>query len=352
MQNPEVWSFQTPQTSFTIQEFQNTLPVNKVNRFSFNHLVSVVLPNCLRVPESLLNILSDDCDYYKITDLSLTDILNSNFINNFIKKGKLILLSIGTRIDCDNCCAVTPFGKLILSLTKDTYQSFGLDGKLSHFTKRNKDRYIVEIDLTNKLIQGKPNYDRITTALNSLERFSVIFNWKPPDESICPSSAAKYFDSLKYVVQRCEPRCKTHVVYSIKTPTLEGEYNEDDIVDFAEWLGMVSLDGDFTGSAGDYVNSYEAPEPNVEIGQIRVLVLRGFYQSSDILKLLEVLRAYNTEQDNLWVAAYVQGFSDSPVIEGKEEHHYFTNGDNGNIYIMKKDKFVLCQQRCSAKRYK
>lgn len=58
---------------------------------------------------------------------------------NFV--GKLTLLTNGTRIDCDNCIGITPVGQLILSVDKETFQSLGLDGKVSHFTRKNKDRY-------------------------------------------------------------------------------------------------------------------------------------------------------------------------------------------------------------------
>lgn len=51
------------------------------------------------------------------------------------------MLSIDTRIDTDDCLAITPCGKLILSLLKETYQELGLEGKLSHFCKKEENRY-------------------------------------------------------------------------------------------------------------------------------------------------------------------------------------------------------------------
>jgi hypothetical protein len=37
--------------------------------------------------------------------------------------------------------AVTPNGRLILNLNKSTYQSLGLEGSVSHFHAKSRDRY-------------------------------------------------------------------------------------------------------------------------------------------------------------------------------------------------------------------
>ncbi|KAL1491122.1 hypothetical protein ABEB36_011765 [Hypothenemus hampei] len=342
MQNPEVWSFHEPPPTFKTEKFLDTQPtIRHVEQFHFNHLVSVVIPDCLKTPEQLQNVLSIDCEYYKVDQLKFCEIASVEFIENFIRKGKLSLLSINTRIDCDNCYAITPHGKLILSLTKDTYQALGLEGKVSHFTHRNRDRFIINVDLKD----GKFSKQKLQKALKRLPEVAVIVSWEPPDNTICPSSIAKYFHQLDYEVRVCEPSFRSHVVYSVKTPILE---TEPDLEAFTEWMGMACLDGDFSGNMDNYVNSYEPPEGSITLGQVRVLVWRGFYQPNQVLRLLHTLRNMN----EMWCAVYVQGFSDAPVIDREEEQGFFTNGDNGNVIIMKNKDFWLCKHRCSAKRYK
>lgn len=56
-------------------------------------------------------------------------------------EGKLTALSVGTRIDCEDCVLVAPDGDLVLSLAKDTYQRLGVQGKVSQFHKKTKARY-------------------------------------------------------------------------------------------------------------------------------------------------------------------------------------------------------------------
>ncbi|CAG9771973.1 unnamed protein product [Ceutorhynchus assimilis] len=350
MQNPKVWSFHEPQSSFKVQQLLATdISIKNFQNFHFSHLISVFVPDSLSIPENLPTKLIEDCEYYKVAKLNLADLVEAVFLNSFIKKGKLSLLSIGTKIDADNCCAVTPDGNLILSLLKDTYQSCGLEGKVSHFTKTNKDRYIVTVNLA-ELKPGKPLHGKTQKSLEALGKFDVILSWQPYDDIICPSSVAKYFQN--YDIKLCEPTFDSHMVYSVKGPTLDSVANQDDIIDFVEWLGMVSLDADFSGNMENYVNTYESPEPNVEMGQVRVLTWRGFYSSNQVMEVFDYLRNYNNVQNKLWISMYVQGFSDSPVIEGKEEQNYFTNGDNCNVYILKELQCWFCKHRTCAKRYK
>lgn len=51
--------------------------------------VSVVLPDTVTVPQSLHNCLSEDTDYYRINKLRVSDLLHVEFIEAFVKKGKI-----------------------------------------------------------------------------------------------------------------------------------------------------------------------------------------------------------------------------------------------------------------------
>lgn len=291
MQSPEVWNFKEPSTFLQIKEF-NKFPKTLLEEFFCNHLITLIVPDCLKIPPKLVQSLIDDCEYYKITGVNLSHLLDPQFFDNFIRQGKLTALSIGTRIDCDNCFAITPTGTLILILNKDTYQSLGLEGSASYFSQKNKDRYIIKIDLRNSKLQpGQRSFKRIKAALDSLEKFSLILSWLPPEDTICPSSVAKFFNDLNYNVKVCKNNFKTHVLYSINSPIiLKEDISENEIIDFAEWLGMVSIDGDFLGSFDNYVNTYEAPEPSIVLSQLRFLQWRGFFLPEHIEKLTSFLR--------------------------------------------------------------
>lgn len=67
-------------------------------------------------------------------------IVHINFVLNYFI-GELTLLSVNRKIDVDNCIAITPTGHLVLSLTVEDYQKFGLEGKPSFFDRKIHSRY-------------------------------------------------------------------------------------------------------------------------------------------------------------------------------------------------------------------
>lgn len=51
----------------------------------------MVLPDTVTVPDTLRDCLSEDTDYYRINALCACDLLNAEFIEAFVKKGKHML---------------------------------------------------------------------------------------------------------------------------------------------------------------------------------------------------------------------------------------------------------------------
>lgn len=47
----------------------------------------MTLPDTSKVPQDLTDALLVDCEYYKISNLPLSEIVSSKFISAFIKKG-------------------------------------------------------------------------------------------------------------------------------------------------------------------------------------------------------------------------------------------------------------------------
>ncbi|KAJ8927608.1 hypothetical protein NQ314_019916 [Rhamnusium bicolor] len=106
-----------------------------------------------------------------------------------------------------------------------------------------------------------------------------------------------------------------NTTYTVKVPEVNLiNIDENDTVDFVEWLGMISID------------------------EIQILQI--------------CYRKYNSLTRKPWISVYVQGFSDSPVAWDVEEHHYYCNGDNGYIILFNDTNYLLCTKKCSKKCYK
>lgn len=103
--------------------------------------MSVVLPDTLTAPKDLIKILAEDNEYYKVENLNISELVEPDFIQNFVRNGRVTLLSIDTKIDIDDCVCLTSTGVLFLSLKKTTFEGLGLEGKVSHFSYKTKDRY-------------------------------------------------------------------------------------------------------------------------------------------------------------------------------------------------------------------
>lgn len=110
-----------------------------------------MLPNNELSNDSRLALISDS-EYYRVKDLSLSELFRPEFVDTFVKNGEFSALSVDTHLDKDNCACVTPNGQLILNLHKESFQVLGLPGCVSHFCKRNQERY-------SKYISNICNYD-------------------------------------------------------------------------------------------------------------------------------------------------------------------------------------------------
>lgn len=140
MLSPEVLNFKEPKSTFETIKANENICLHKINQFNYTHLLTVILPDTLKVPEAIKNSLNH-FDYYKINKFNPSFLIDKEFIQNFVFCGNFNLININSRIDCDNCLSVTSCGKLVLNLNKVTFQSLGLEGLVSHFNFKNKEKF-------------------------------------------------------------------------------------------------------------------------------------------------------------------------------------------------------------------
>ncbi|XP_069694723.1 ribonuclease P protein subunit p40-like isoform X1 [Periplaneta americana] len=359
---PEVWKFSPSANNFKFKSGrfdEGKIQCSNLMDFHYyNHLVQVVLPDALSVPETIKNLLIEDCDYYVIEDVVINELINKEFIEAFVKKGQLTALSDGMKIDADDCVALTPSGELVLSLNKQTYQELGLEGRASIFSRVKQDRYVVILDLKKQhFTPGKKNYDRVCECLTNNARLNMnlLVTWKPPEERICPSSVAAYFSSRGYRVRQCEPKFVKQIAYNVRVPVYNDSNNDEDALELMEWLGAFSIGADLKeGDTGDFLNSYQYPLENVDVGAVVQMQWRGYFTASQIHALFDELRRYVSQRSSIpWVSLYVQGFADSPINWGLKEHQFYTNGDNSYVIFLKpNNRYLTCSYISPSKRPK
>ncbi|XP_058806318.1 ribonuclease P protein subunit p40-like [Phymastichus coffea] len=197
---------------------------------------------------------------------------------------------------------------------------------------------VVTIDLKDdKLTPGKKYYERIRNCLNNLPdlTFDVILSWDPPEENVCPSSVAAWFQNRGYSVSVCHIQPIRRVEYSLDIPVLNNTYNLDD---FFEWLGIFSVGGNLKNETehDKYVSSYNYSTPKMEVGQVQYLQFTGFFSRLKVEKIYKMFKAYANSNNNLpWCSMDVQGFADSPVSWGLKEHTFYIDGDNSFTIVLR-----------------
>ncbi|CAK9802732.1 Ribonuclease P protein subunit p40 [Anthophora quadrimaculata] len=339
MLSPKVWNFKPPKHHFSTEKRDyktNDVP-NVVTSHYFNHSVSLVLPDTVRIPDELRICISEDSDYYRINGLNVSELINKEFIEAFVKKGELTLLSIGNKIDLNNSVAITPSGHLILSLLTEDYQKLGLEGKVSFFDRKVHTRCVVTIDLKSEnFTPGKKNYERTRTSLKERfnQKFDIIVSWNPPDENLCPSSVAAWFHKHEYNVVLCHQTSLQRTEYSLPIPVISNDLNNDQ---FFEWLGVLSISGNLKNDKeNDYVNTYKCPSPSMYVGQVQYLQWTGFFTRKHVTHLYNVVKEYISKKNTLpWGVLHVQGFSDSPISWNLREHTFYTDGDNSYTIVFR-----------------
>ncbi|XP_053694527.1 ribonuclease P protein subunit p40-like isoform X2 [Sabethes cyaneus] len=359
---PEVWRFPAPSHEITKRTGQIDLSKERCDALEkgieshyFNQLVTIILPDISSIPNSLETALSDS-DHYLVRNLPLQTLVTQSFIEAFVKRGSFYAVSFQTQLDTDDCVAVLPTGIVILHLNKETYQSLGLEGKISQFARKRNSKYVVQLNLKTLRTDTK-HYTRIRECLSrdTLGRFNLQITWTPPDSSdICPSSVAKYFTDLatqedysELTVELMPTLVKSQTEYGLKVPVfdLSDQSNQElcSIGELIEYMGMIVLS--CSTEEEEYLNSYDFCGQRVEVGNAKIVHWKGFFTAAHVRTVFKkIISALSSESHVPWMGIYVHGFSHNPVSFGMRENYFHTIGDNSySIVVNPKGEYLWYQ---------
>jgi len=282
-------------------------------------------------------------NFYYLVEMSLVDLLDSVFINTYLKKGNFYALSHNSNVDTDSTFAIIPTGKLFLSLDKDTYEQFGLEGKLSSFPALKKRRKNITINLSAKdFIPGKKYYERVKWCLGRLSTVKFLCSWTL-DSKI---SEIEFPQGAK--VSKIPLEISQKVYTPLKIPKLEGCIDKIDdsqgelMENFYEWLGLISCGAtssiDYSASVSSFVSSFECPlDFNENIKTCISIKAKGFIIPSVISYMVSSLRqlmSSSTTSEIPWTCVHSWGFLDSPISWNENEHGYLLSGENDYTFVL------------------
>lgn len=310
--------------------------------------VGIIIPGFQEIPQSLKKTLQQDSmpvHFVKLVPLSL--LVSPIFLDNFCKKGHLYMMSHGTKIDTEDCIAILPSGKLIMNLTKDTYERLGLEGKKSQFHNIRNDRYVVVINMLDpSFVPGKNYYERVkwsfTNRLNLC--YNMLVSWIPHNCDIS-SSISAYFEMNDLLSVPVGLKCKTNTYTDLPFPVINSKEPNDsvescDYEELFDWLGSVSCDCINSDDPDGFLPLYKISDQVLK--HCVMYQAQGFILPQTIQKLLYELKDIVSDENIPFGALTVHGFNDTPVTWEAREHGFQTNGDNLYTYVMFPDGTYWC----------
>ncbi|XP_062844022.1 ribonuclease P protein subunit p40 [Trichomycterus rosablanca] len=319
---------------------------------SFNCKLSLLIPECGALPAELAKVINNFSSYYLVRDVPVYKFLEDEMFRN----GGFYALSFNTRIDEDNCVALLPSGKLILSLDKDTYEQLGLEGKPSLYNHRKVMRYVVTLDLTQKsLAPGTKRYQQTLSSLKERVPLRCDFLVSTSRSGQDQDAPLQGFLS-PFVFEKHRPTLNIQNLNNLLCPSLhstdlQGTRLSCTPIDFLEWLGTVSLNISCENSAASFLSTYVCPEPCSSVSQGLLCTVTGLILPEDIHALLQIIRqSFDDHQFTTWLSLTVHGFADSPVSWKSAEHGFLKGGENFyNLVCFKNQDYWLYM--CSGSQY-
>ncbi|BFZ12765.1 hypothetical protein BsWGS_15804 [Bradybaena similaris] len=330
--------------SYSLDERRDKEHSVVLNRY-FNHALTVIVPGVNVVPTPVVECFSDQLAY-RLHRLPLYRLIEMPFVQAFVKKGAVHMMSINTKLDTGDCVAVTPTGWLLLHLTKDTYEELGLEARKQTHSEKISDIYVVHINLlADHFRPGKKGYNRVMWCLKdrlNLE-FDFLVAWEPHDDSVCSSSMGVYFTEKCLKVERVGQEKTSRAFTSLPCPKIDAtqpEGSEDGChyQEVFEWMGAIACGIDMTSEgigADSYTSTFTCPDPKYNCPRGCVFQVSGFITPRTVLKVWNALRDYTTcHPESLPTSLTVHGFADSCVSYKLVPHQFYVSGDNIYSFLL------------------
>jgi ribonuclease P/MRP protein subunit RPP40 len=201
--------------------------------------------------------------------LSLSDILASDFLNEYIKKGNIMILSEGKPL-LDNRMSLYE-GVLRLELDRPTYERCGLQGRPIEDggKKHQKARWVVEFDLRNPSMQhGKKGFGRLEWAAKEVLNQSLsclFYNFNPTSRESLPAGAEP-ISIHQPSIQSITPtttKASNVLCPHFTVGDLPGIYEQEDAMALLEYIHILELESpriSRSDNIDSFLSRYEVPD--------------------------------------------------------------------------------------------
>jgi ribonuclease P/MRP protein subunit RPP40 len=278
-------------------------PFSAFNKQKYSHTVDLVLPE--EMYELVKNELGRDDGparaQYARVHMKLGEILESEFLNTYIKQGNIMMLSEGRPLVDDRFELYE--GTLRMELTRPTYERCGLQGTPIEDSgkKHQKQRWVVEYDLrASSMKHGKKGFSRLEWACKNVLDQSLawlFYNFNPSSaESLAEgkepiSKHAPWLHNITPDVTRMD----SVLVPRIPVTDLGNLYAEEDALGLLEYIHMLQLKSPRVDKGDDinpHLSRYEVPDLGKGISSRNMVTVRwrGFMSPAFVRDLFLTVR--------------------------------------------------------------
>ncbi|RMZ68894.1 Ribonuclease P Rpp40 [Pyrenophora seminiperda CCB06] len=245
-------------------------PFSTFNKQIYSHSLDMILP------EEMYELIKDRLEQkdgparaqYARVNMKLEEIIESDFLNGYIKQGNIMMLSEGRPLLDDRFELYE--GTLRMELSRPTYERCGLQGTPIEDggRKHRKQRWIVQYDLrANSMKPGKGGFSRLEWACKNVLDKSLtwlFYNFNP--------SSAESLAEGKELLSKHQPwiheitpnatRMDDVLMPRISVSDITSLYAEDDALGLLEYIHMISLKSPRIEERDDvdsHLSRYEVP---------------------------------------------------------------------------------------------
>ncbi|BGP31838.1 hypothetical protein JCM10296v2_003615 [Rhodotorula toruloides] len=331
-----------------------------VERIRFGWQLEATIPSTassasVALATTLEELFQASGSYSLCEDVNLGDLLAPDFLNSFVRTGSLVALSLDDAEDADVVC-IDGRGRLVLSLTKDTYELLGLPGRASAYGTLRQ-RFVVEISLVDPALRaGKPGFERVKRALANWpertdlldelggqpaerpsKRFDLLMSFvdeqgqpKPVSlpnvvcHSLPPAFTSDTLSSISVPKAASFPLAtppssakKPRTSSGAFRPSLDGDDPTAFWEMYREWAGLAALGGGAADklrwSNGAEEDEWGVEREKCEEGDVQVLRWEGLLHPKVVLSAVERLSSHPDLANHPFISLTLRPFPHAPL---------------------------------------
>ncbi|KAI8998345.1 ribonuclease P 40kDa subunit-domain-containing protein [Gaertneriomyces semiglobifer] len=244
---------------------------------------------------------------------------------NIIREGKLAAVSCEPLMT-HSAFALLATGTLVLNLTKDDYETCGLNGSKS---KVSQNRYVVQLDLADPSFKPSSKaYQRALWCFENTFSHAVEFVFShpstvslelPPEAALASTPVSLNITTFSNI----------HVPTLADLPTLSSKdlIGEETVLSYMEYFGLLHIaqeDDDsnrlnVADNPDPYVCIYSPPDECLSGSVMRIRINADLLAAELMIELMKVIEEVLEEFKLSWLALQSQTYTSSPVAWRDQE---------------------------------